>query len=75
MEQQFDYFGVPEQPYIILCNPDKSELYSLGLTYDTKITKRFNAVSEFSFTFPKSIDGGQTNLEAYDYILLEVRMA
>lgn len=68
MEQQFDYFGVPEQPYIILCNPDKSELYSLGLTYDTKITKRFNAVSEFSFTFPKSIDGGQTNLEAYDYI-------
>lgn len=68
MEQQFDKFGVPESPYIILCNPDKTELYSLGLAYDTKITKRFNAVSEFSFTFPKSIDGGQTNLSAYDYI-------
>jgi hypothetical protein len=68
MEQQFDKFGVPETPYIILCNPDKSELYSLGLAYDTKITKRFNAISEFTFTFPKSIDGGQTNLTAYDYI-------
>lgn len=68
MIQQFDYFGQPEIPYIILTNPDKTEMYSLGLAYDTKITKRFNAISEFSFTFPKSIDGNQTNLMVYDYI-------
>lgn len=68
MNQEFDAFGQPEIPYIILCNPNKQELYSLGLAYNTKITKRFNAISEFSFSFPKSIDGGITNLEAYDYI-------
>lgn len=68
MEQQFDYFGVPESPYIVLCNPNKEELYSLGLCYDSKMIKRFNAISEFDFTFPESIDSGQTKLTAYDYI-------
>jgi len=68
MITQWDYFGYPELPYIILCNPDKSELFSLGLAYDTNISIRFNAMGEFSFTFPKSIDGMQTELEAYTYI-------
>ena len=68
MNQQFDYFGQPELPYMILCNPDKTELYSLGLCYDSKISKRFNAISEFEFSFPKSIDGNQNFLEVYDYI-------
>lgn len=68
MNQQFDYFGQPELPYMILCNPDKTELYSLGLCYESKISKRFNAISEFEFSFPKSIDGNQNFLEVYDYI-------
>jgi hypothetical protein len=53
---------------LTLCNPDKSELYSLGLAYKTNITLRYNAISEFKFIFPKSIDGGITNLEAYEQV-------
>lgn len=68
MQQSFDIFGQVELPYIILCNPNLDELYSLGLAYNTKITLRYNALSEFSFTFPKSIDGEQTILTAYDYL-------
>jgi len=68
MYQSFDYFGQPEIPYIILTNPDKTEIFSLGLAYETKLSKKFNALSEFSFVFPKSIDGGITNLEGYEYI-------
>lgn len=68
MNISFDQFGQPELPYIILCNPNKEELFSLGLAYNTKLTKRFNAISEFSFSFPKSIDGGITTIEAYEYI-------
>ena len=64
----FDYFGYPEKPYIILCNPNQDELYSLEMAYDTKLDYRFNAVSEFSFTFPESIDGGTTTLDGYDYL-------
>ena len=68
MEQYFDFFGQPEYPYIVLANPDKTELYSVGLAYETKVVKKFNGLSEFSFKFPKSVDGGETLLEAYDYL-------
>lgn len=68
MIQQFDFFGQPELPYIVLANPDLTELFSLGLAYNTKLIKRFNALSEFSFDFPKSIDGGITTLEAYSFL-------
>lgn len=68
MNQQFDYFNQPELPYLILCNPDKSELYSLSLAYETKMSVRFNTLSEFTFVFPQSIDGGQIVLDAYEYI-------
>src|SRR3990172_8668173 len=68
MIQQFDFFGAAESPYVILANPDLTELFSLGLAYNSKIIKRFNALSEFSFTFPKSIDGNVTTIEAYEYL-------
>lgn len=68
MNQLFDYFGYPELPYVILCNPSKEELYSLGLAYDRAIVLRFNALSEFSFSFPRSIDGGITTIDAYEFI-------
>lgn len=68
MQQTFNKFGQPELPYIVLCNPNRTELYSLGLAFDTKMTLRFNAISEFSFQYPKSIDGGVTELEAFSYL-------
>lgn len=68
MISQFDFFNYPELPELTLKNPNKTELFSLGLAFDTNLIKRFNALSEFSFKFPKSIDGGTTSLEAYDYL-------
>lgn len=68
MQQTFDFFGAPEYPYIVLCNPDKTELFSLGLAYNTKMELKFNALGSFTFSFPESIDGGLTVLEAYSYI-------
>jgi hypothetical protein len=68
MIQNFDYFGFPEIPYMILCTPSLEETCSIGLAYDTKLTLRYNAISDFTFTFPKSIDGGQTTLEQYELI-------
>lgn len=68
MNTSYDKFGQPEIPYIILCNPNKEELFSLSLAYDTEFTIRFNGISEFSFTYPKTINFGETVLEAYEYI-------
>jgi hypothetical protein len=68
MQVNFDYFNQPELPIMILCNPDKTELYSLAAYYDATFTPRFNALSELKFTFPQSIDGGKTILDAYSYI-------
>jgi hypothetical protein len=68
LNQQFDYFDYPEIPNITLCNPNKEELYSLASAYNTVISPKFNALGEFTFTFPKSIDNGETELEAYDYL-------
>ncbi len=68
MQQSFNYFGMPETPYIVLVNPNREEIFSLGLAYDTKLSLKFNTLSEFSFTFPKSVDNGVTVFEAYDYL-------
>ncbi len=68
MQTNFDYFGQIELPYLILTNPDKTEIFSLGLAYETKLSKKFNTLSEFTFLFPKSIDGGINEIEAYQYI-------
>ena len=68
MIYEFDYYNRQESPYIILCNPNREELYSLGLSYNFNIKLRYNALSEISFEFPKSIDGGITNFTAYDYL-------
>jgi hypothetical protein len=64
----FDKFGESELPLLILTNPNKEELYSLKSAYDMNIVLRFNALSEFSFKFPKSVDGMETIIEAYDYL-------
>jgi hypothetical protein len=68
MDITFDNVGEVELPYIILCNPNRDELVSLSLCYDTNLKLRFNAISEFSFRYPESIDGGETILEAFSLL-------
>ena len=69
MNFNFDRFGQYEIPAIYLSNPDGSQLVMLGSIYDRALKLRFNAISEFSFTAPKYIDGVATDY----YDLLEYR--
>jgi hypothetical protein len=70
MIQNFDKFDSAEMPYIILCNPNREELYTIsGVVYKTKLTKRFNSLSEFEFTICSTIDNGETFVESYESIL------
>lgn len=64
----YDMFGQAEVPIISLCNPDGKKIYALGIAYNRKVTLRFNALSEFEFDFPESVDGGITAIEAYYYL-------
>ena len=66
MINPFDIFNQQEKPHVSLCNPDYSELYSLSALYNTNITLRWNGQSEFSFTYPKTVNG--IDLDSYDYI-------
>lgn len=62
-------FEQMERPNIFLCNPNRDRIASIGsVIYDTKLNLRFNALSEFSFTVPKSIDGGITTLPFYSKV-------
>lgn len=65
----YDAFDQIEMPYVVLTNPNKQEMYALsGIIYNTKITKRFNGLSEFEFTIPSTTDNSDTIIEAYDYV-------
>jgi len=56
----FDSFDLFEMPSIILCNPDKTEIHSLGTIFDRKLELRYNALSKFSFVAPSEIEGVTT---------------
>ena len=56
----FDNFDLFEMPSIILCNPDKTEIHSLGTIFDRKLELRYNALSKFSFVAPSEIEGVTT---------------
>ena len=45
----FDYNGRYEVPMIELCNPDRTQLYTLSSLKNLVITPRFNSVSEVKF--------------------------
>ena len=65
----FDSYNQQEPPVVVVCNPNLEQLYSIGgYIYNTKITKRFNAISEFTFDFPYTIDNGLTTVESYSHI-------
>ena len=63
---RFDYFGKQEKPSITLCNPGGSQLYSLNNCFDTEIILRWLSQSEFTFSFPRTVNG--VTLPAYDLI-------
>jgi len=65
----FDYYSQFEIPNISLANPDGTLLYNLGTIYDRQLKLRFNALSEFSFTAPSSVDSVATDY----YDLLDYR--
>ena len=56
MNQDFDIFGRFEKPTVTLCNPDREQLYAMGDIYDTQLSLRYNAMSEFSFKVPAKVD-------------------
>lgn len=66
MIQGYDFFGQADPPAIFLCNPNRDRIASIArVIYDTKLITRFNALSEFSFRIPQSIDNKETILDAY----------
>ena len=66
MEINFDLFNRMEKPHVTLCNPERTELYSLNACYDTLMKLRWNGQSEFSFSFPEKV--GDETLEAFEFI-------
>jgi hypothetical protein len=68
MNQEFDIFGRPEPPILVLCNPSGEQLYALENALGVYQTPRFNALSEISFSYPQSIDNGENTLEPYEYL-------
>jgi hypothetical protein len=63
----FDFFDQFERPAMVLCNPDKTPLYSLDLAYHVNFTARFNALSEISFDYPEYLE--DQYLPAYAYLV------
>jgi hypothetical protein len=70
MDSHLDYFNQYEIPTFVLCNPDKTELYSLGAIYDRKLELRYNTLSTLSFTAPAQISGSPSgsSIDYYDYL-------
>jgi hypothetical protein len=64
----FDIYNRVELPQIILAKGDKSYKGNLGTAYDISISLRFTDLSELSFSYPKSIDGGLTTTQYYNDI-------
>lgn len=62
----FNYFGRSDVPSFVLCNPDKTQIYTLGKLNNRIYKPRYNALSELSFTAYSEIDG-ITN-DYFDYL-------
>lgn len=71
LSPNFDYFNQADPPNIFLCNPNKQKLYSIGrIIYDTQLILRFNALSDFNFVIPQTVEKGNSNvtIPAYSFI-------
>ena len=68
MNISFDSIGQYEFPNVILCNPDKTKLYSISsIIHDFKITLKYNASSEVTFKIEQSVNG--VTIPAYDFLV------
>lgn len=66
MNIEFNKFGQTDIPSIVLCNPNLERLFSFeSIMYESSISLKFNALSEFSFNIPKSIDNEKNKLYFY----------
>ena len=62
----FDYFGFHEIPTFVLCNPNKTPLYSLAGITDRNLQLNFNSLSTLTFMAYPEVDG--VKMDYYDYI-------
>lgn len=69
MYRVFDIFNQAEKPELILCNPNKSQIYSLGYNYNFISNLRFNTLSEIQFDIAEKIDG--EDVEPYPYVTIK----
>lgn len=67
MNAQFDKFYRSRIPTIVLCNPDEEELFALSDLSERRLTLRYNAVSEFTFSVRSKRGNGEL-VEYYDLI-------
>ena len=61
----YNMFNQLEIPTMVVCNPNKDELYTLPLAYNISNKIRYNAFSELDFDYPESKDGGLTTQPEY----------
>ena len=64
----YNKFNQLEIPTLVLCNPNKEELYTLPLAYNIKHNIRYNAFSELEFDYPYSRDAGETSQDEYELL-------
>jgi len=56
-------------PSIALCTPNLKKVHAIDLVmFDADINLKYNALSEFSFSIPESMDGNKTILFSYELI-------
>lgn len=56
MDIEFNFINKKRKSTLILCKPNREELYALGMAKEVKYSKDFNAVSELTFQIPKYKD-------------------
>ena len=59
----YNIFDQLETPGLILCNPNKAQIYPLGLAYGIKNTLRYNALSELEFDYAR-VEGSEAIYDA-----------
>ena len=65
MQSSFDIFDLYDTPTIVLCNPNRDQLYAMKEIYDTNLILRYNAMGEFSFKVPSQVDGNTVDYYSY----------
>jgi hypothetical protein len=70
--QPFDYFGLPERPPLVLCQPDRTPIFTLGNINNIQLKLRYNSVGELSFDADEMIKntdtGADIDMPYYDYL-------